>query len=335
MKKLAITSLKLAFVAGLLYWLVQSGKLDFSQLVILIREPWILVAVISAWLVGTFLGAARWLMLLRGLDLEMGYFRALRLQLIGLFFNTAMPGAVGGDIIKAIYVIREQQTQRRTPAMLTVLLDRVVGLAALFILAAVAVGFDLGFFAARPVMLPLVGFIGIGVVGMLVGFVVVIYPFAPGRDPVARLLTWRVPGFNFLSKVYEALRCYRHRPLVLVGTVLISCVIQLCSMALGYLLLLRLTGQSPAPGVFATVFSTGIMTTALPIAPGGLGVGHVAFDKLFSMAGLTGGANVFNVLVLSQLCLNLIGFVPYLLHRTKLPAGADYEAELAAVAGEA
>jgi hypothetical protein len=57
------------------------------------------------------------------------------------------------------------------------------------------------------------------------------------------------------------------------------------------------------------------MTTALPLAPGGLGVGHVAFDKLFAMVGLQGGANVFNVMVLTQLALNLLGVFPYLLYR--------------------
>ena len=61
-----------------------------------------------------------------------------------------------------------------------------------------------------------------------------------------------------------------------------------------------------------------MMTTALPFAPGGLGVGHYAFDRLFELAGLTRGADVFNVVVLGQLALNLTGVVPYLLHRRQV-----------------
>lgn len=51
---------------------------------------------------------------------------------------------------------------------------------------------------------------------------------------------------------------------------------------------------------------------ALPISPGGIGVGHVAFDKLFQMIGQSQESNIFNIFLLSQLILNLLGAVPYL-----------------------
>src|SRR4051812_21231124 len=120
MRRFLMTLLKLALVAGLLWWLVDSGKLDFHDLGILIHDPVIFVGNLSLWLAGyVLLGTWRWYLLLHGLDLEVSFRRALRFQLVGLFFNTAMPGAVGGDIIKAIYVIREQNSQSRTPALVT------------------------------------------------------------------------------------------------------------------------------------------------------------------------------------------------------------------------
>jgi hypothetical protein len=70
--------------------------------------------------------------------------------------------------------------------------------------------------------------------------------------------------------------------------------------------------------LLAPIFPFGILVTAIPLAPGGLGVGHAAFDKLFSLVGLPGGANVFNVYVLSQLFLNLLGIFPYLSLKTKI-----------------
>jgi len=78
-----------------------------------------------------------------------------------------------------------------------------------------------------------------------------------------------------------------------------------------------LTGQVPPFPEFIIVLPFGMIATVLPIAPGGLGVGHVAFDKLFSLIGLSGGANVFNVIALGQLALNLTGIIPYLLMRKK------------------
>lgn len=95
----------------------------------------------------------------------------------------------------------------------------------------------------------------------------------------------------------------------------ISVFIQLSATGLFYYITASLGNYSPGELSFtnmATVFPLGMLTAALPIAPGGLGVGHVAFEQLFNMIGITGGANTFNLFVLSLLALNLIGVVPYL-----------------------
>ncbi len=79
------------------------------------------------------------------------------------------------------------------------------------------------------------------------------------------------------------------------------------------------------------VFPFGTLVTAIPIAPGGLGVGHAAFEKLFNSVGLPGGANIFNIYALSQLSLNLLCFIPYLLTmRNTSLASLEKEAEAAA-----
>jgi len=36
----------------------------------------------------------------------------------------------------------------------------------------------------------------------------------------------------------------------------------------------------------------GMLANALPVTPGGLGVGEAAFDRLFNLAGFTGGASM-------------------------------------------
>ena len=53
----------------------------------------------------------------------------MRLGMIGIFWNTFLPGAVGGDIIKATFLAREQS--RRTVAVATVIMDRALALWAL------------------------------------------------------------------------------------------------------------------------------------------------------------------------------------------------------------
>jgi len=320
MRMLIQTILKLTVVAALLMWLTHSDKLDFRHLRVLIDDPAIFAANLALWSFA-YIGVStlRWWLLLRGVGLHVGYMRAVHLQLIGFFLNTTMPGAVGGDIVKAVYLIRDQKgSQGKTRAMLTVLLDRAVGLAALFVMAAIAIAYNFEFFLQRPPMVPLMVFIAVGLAAILVGFGIVMYPFKPGKDPFRSLLSRPWPGFSAVLKIYEALSAYRQQPWILLAAVGLSIVVQSTAVLYALFLTERLTGQTPHFSVFCTIYPIGIMTTALPLAPGGLGLGHLAFEKLFTMVGLTGGANIFNITALGQLFLNLFGFIPYLFYRSSM-----------------
>ena len=73
--------------------------------------------------------------------------------------------------------------------------------------------------------------------------------------------------------------------------------------------------EQPQFTSIATVVPAGMFTVALPISPGGIGVGHVAFDRLFQLVRLSQGANIYNIFLLSQLSLNLLGSIPYLVFK--------------------
>lgn len=302
----------MAFVAIILYWLVSSGRLDFNQLKILFDKPIILFANIALWFFGfLILGAYRWYKLLRGQGLILSFLQVVRLQLIGFFFNTAVPGAVGGDIIKAVYVIKGLQSDRKTPAMLTILLDRIIGLATLFYLGAVAILLSLDFFLSQPILFPLVAFVLGGTFVSLTGIFWVLF-VNDKYDIISHITKGSFPGAKTIAGIYSAIRVYRHRPIVIFQTILIGILIQGLAISYGLFLTYSLTGATPDPLKFCAVYTVAVMTTALPLAPGGVGVGHVAFEKLLLLIDVPGGANIFNIMVLVQLCLNLLGFIPYL-----------------------
>ena len=61
----------------------------------------------------------------------------------------------------------------------------------------------------------------------------------------------------------------------------------------------------------------GLITVAIPIAPGGIGIGHAAFESLYQLAGLSGGADIFNVFIIVQLGIFLLGGIPYFLYSSE------------------
>jgi uncharacterized protein (TIRG00374 family) len=311
--KFLTNSLKISIVAGLLGWMISSGKLDLKQLKIFL-EPIVLIVSVAVWVVNPLLlGTCRWWLLLKGANLECNFKRAMLFQTIGFFFNTAMPGAVGGDLIKAIYIVKDQKIPSgKTAALLTVLLDRVVGLIGLFVMGSIAalVYFNQIKNSAFAVQM----MTGLKVVAVVSAFflALVFVKYPNGKDPIDRLLNIEFFVVQKIRGIYLALRIYANRPYIFFGTILISVVIQAISLTYMWFL-----GNLLYPGfdgaLLSAVYPFGVLATALPLAPGGLGVGHAAFERLFSMVGLPGGANVFNAATISMLFMNLLCFIPYLL----------------------
>src|SRR5262249_52542838 len=86
------------------------------------------------WGMTILLGVTRWRMVLRvhGLDLSFG--RATEISFVAHFFNSFLLGSTGGDLLKAYYAARESH-HKKTEAVVTVLVDRLLGLFAMLFFA--------------------------------------------------------------------------------------------------------------------------------------------------------------------------------------------------------
>jgi hypothetical protein len=81
--------------------------------------------------------AVRWWFLLRLQDIRIRFWEVIRLTFLGQFFNQVVPGTVGGDLVKAYYV--SKHTPKKAAVLVSVFVDRVLGLTELTLLAAVMV----------------------------------------------------------------------------------------------------------------------------------------------------------------------------------------------------
>ena len=94
----------------------------------------IFIAILGIFIVSQIIVGFRWWILLRAQSIFIGFWAAVRLHFLGLFYNNCMPGSVGGDLIRAWYVTRH--TNRKFEAALSVFVDRAVGLLSTLIIAA-------------------------------------------------------------------------------------------------------------------------------------------------------------------------------------------------------
>src|SRR5262249_43302583 len=98
----------------------------------------------------------------------------------------------------------------------------------------------------------------------------------------------RLPFGHVLEDVLATLHGYRHHVRTLLGAVLVSLGIH--TLSVSTILLVQLaTDPAHFSWRIALLAPLGFLANALPVTPGGLGVGEAAFASLFRMTGLPGG----------------------------------------------
>jgi uncharacterized membrane protein YbhN (UPF0104 family) len=301
--------LKVLFGAGIVAWMASSGKLNLAQVARSLSHWPIMVAILGLGYSQVGLTAWRWKLLLEAQEIWLPYKRAWGLTMVGMLFNVVIPGAVGGDLIKGYYITRAAPG-RKSHAATTILMDRVVGLIGLLFLGAVMALANL----QETLRTAATRSLGSMTVGGCIGGLVVLYAavFAGGR-----LAEWHfLPGL--LRSVFRALHEYRRKTRVIPVALALSVVNQGLSCGM-YYLALRATGITDMPmGQFFLVVPLGLVTSAIPISPGGIGVGQAAFFALFQIVApkyAAAGTNALTVFQVVFILLCVSGLYWYLSYK--------------------
>ena len=159
---------------------------------------------------------------------------------------------------------------------------------------------------------------------MLTIGVVAFYAFVLIPTPLSRIVQQLLPKLplgGLLSKFFDAVKSYEGCKHLMVKGFLISICLHLGIVTTFILLAHSLGGFAEVPvAKFFFLVPFGLLVTAIPIAPAGLGTGHYAFFKFFGFAGASGGADLFTLFVTFQITMSLIGGLFYLRYRGHAPA---------------
>lgn len=221
----------------------------------------------------------RWMILMRSQGLHISYRKATEYYFIGQFFNNFALGSVGGDAVRSWYAAKDFP-DRKHAAVLTVLMDRVIGMGALGINAAigVVVGLSMGLPAAGQV-----AWVVFSVMGMLALVITLVF-----CAPLRRLLHLgklfaKLPGQKSLAHVREALAMYEGKHKVLVWMVVLSIIDQgvgiVCVMLIGIGFGLKATALH-----YLLFVPLAWMISSIPLTPGGVGMQEGALITLFGQA---------------------------------------------------
>jgi len=278
----------------------------------------------------------RWGLLVRCQGIPLSMIEAFRLGAIGFLLSFVSAGSVGGDLFKAIFLAR-RSPGKRVEAVASVFVDRGSGLFGLLLIASVAL------LLAPPVdevqdreRLRQLGqgaavLMTIGVIGTAV--------LVLGGRPIDRLIQscarWRWIGPS-LARLAQPLRAFHRHPWGFAISVVLSVLVQSLFAVSVFLVAVGLYGgRGSVPGLAEhfLIVPVGMLASALPIAPAGLGLFEAAIEWGYGVVPTeptrASGTLVALVFEFVKLLLAILGVLFY------WTAGRDVQQSIAATEQEA
>lgn len=268
---------KLALAVGLIAGMIHYGPLDFKLLEPLKEVPHLLLTAFALLVIMPFIGAFRWKNLLDAQGVHLQYSRLVQINLIGVFFNAFLIGGVGGDAARLLYIIREAPANKER-SVAALLIDRYLGLFGLSSVVVAAIAFNIVFLDWEVGQVWLVG----GVLALFFAMLSILLAGIWFSGAVLATNVFRkIEGFNpivrHLFEIVCALSEYRYRiRSVVIGWILTLVIHSLAILSVIIIAQVLRIGDLTA-GQYAIVTPLSILTNAIPLTPGGIGIGEAAF----------------------------------------------------------
>lgn len=319
MRKHLATLLRLAVSLGLiaLVLYLYRDKLPAVAASLTSANLWLVgLGVLLYWLAMT-IGALKWWVLMRAQDIDAPFSAVLNFTFVGFFFNNLLPANIGGDVMRGYGLARYSDDTAGSAA--SVVLDRIIGLSAYMIVAAVAALITV-FLTGRDDLRVLVVLAVIVIAALAVVAATLISRRV--RRLIGKLfeisfLRPLAPMWASLSQAFEAYRTQY-------GSLALAFAIGLTGIAttsmVNYILSQALGGGIPLLHIF--LFTPIIaMVLIIPISIGGLGLSQGVYPAFYSLVGVS-PTHAFSLSVMMsavQLFCSLPGGVLWLRWRKVAP----------------
>jgi uncharacterized membrane protein YbhN (UPF0104 family) len=310
-------SIKALVGLGLLAALFLWGRIDLRALSGLADAPWTVAFCVLLLFLLLPIGALRWSLLLRALDISIPFVNLFHFVSIGMVMNMFLLGSIGGDAARGIYAWRAVGHGSARIAI-SLVADRLVGLLALLSIALVFTGLNWHWMRQVPVLATLGASLFLAFAGAIAGACAVLFASRLARPLEERLSHW--PRLALLvGHAHNLVLLVRAHPWQLLAAFAVSLVIHACVVtaivAIGSAA--RIGQLTPADYLFAVPLT--LVANAIPLTPNGIGVGEAAFDQICrwlepSPSGAAYSSIFFAFRALSMLAC-LPGFISFAVYR--------------------
>ena len=300
--------IKLAISSALLY--IVLSKAGLKQVFSILKDMSLpaFISAIFLYILAQLISTLRWKLLLPGV---LGMRKLFSLYMIGAFFNTFLPGVIGGDAVKGFYLY--QATGKGSLTLASIFMDRYLGFVVLMAICTIAFPFGYTYLQGSRIewLLPII----------VLSFI------------IASLLIFGLRLGNrikIVSGFYDYFHAYRNQKGVIGKALLLSAFIQLSGILSVYILALGIGQHIPflACLIFLPLV---ILFTTLPISISGLGVREGAFVLFFGLVGIKPGvATALSLAWFATFAIgSILGLVEYIRYKKERIEDPQYSQKVA------
>lgn len=279
-KKNLFFILKLCITGGLLAFIL--SRVEISKMVATLKgaDLKFLFLAVGLHIVGLCVSAYRWHLLLAAHSMPVRVFCLVKSYLVGMFFNYFLPSSIGGDVVRA-YDIKKMDYSGTVSASI-VLLERILGVMALFILGTIAVYTEktVQVNAGLKVLFPLA-------IVSLIFSGVMLYVVSPawtaaffGRFKSGKRLS------DKLVVLHETLHHYHKHKRTLAAGLVLSLILQ-SNVALYFSCIGKTLGFELPTLYYFVSTPVALLVMMLPITINGIGIGENIWAFLLGAAGIS------------------------------------------------
>jgi len=262
-------------ITAVLLWYV-FGKVDFEALRgrALDFSPGLIA--IAALILGAqiLVGTMRWRHVIRGIHDRLPFATVFQLTFVGMFFNQALPSAIGGDAMRVWHVYRYGLPLRA--AFNSVLLDRVIAMAALLLVMLAGLPWLFQLVISSGIRMAVVIAAALMAAGL---FVLYLLKFLP-----AVLTHWRI--LRALQNLSKDLHTLVAAPRVVFAVAALSLLLHVMTSLVIYAIA-RSLGLGISVVECLVLVPPVILLTVLPISLAGWGVRELGMISALGYAGIS------------------------------------------------
>jgi glycosyltransferase 2 family protein len=310
-RKIILLVLRLAISITLIIILIKTQLKDLDLAVETLKSASksLLLLAFFTHLVGIWITAERWRILLRTQNIGLGIGTLSVTVLIGFFFSNFLPTTIGGDFYR-IYDSSKRAGTTVEKAASVILVERLSGVvsAATYAIIALFLGFTA--IGEQSVIIPIVIFFAISII---VGFFII--------NPSVLRLNRLVDRVRFLQKIrerlkniYDTLKTFKKFKLVLLLALFYSFALQFM-VILNYYFAARSLGIGLGLVVYIFIVPVVAVIAMLPISIGGIGLRENSLVFiLVAMGVINEKAALFSLIIFAMwIALGALGGIAYII----------------------